>query len=278
MVMIVYRIEEGIVVQHGDQWYLMDYIGWDELTGMESMFAFLQDRIQQSIPEQHKPDLSSLLPPIGTQEVWAAGVTYFKSRTARMEESSSAGGSDFYDRVYHADRPELFMKATAQRVRAHGDLLALRADSTWMVPEPELTLLISPKGRIQGYTVGNDLSCRDIEGENPLYLPQAKTFDGCAALGPGVWVTEDPIPEHTEIHLRILRAGTLVFEGKTHVDQMKKKPADLVRYLYHSCSFPAGAYLMTGTGIVPPDDFTLTSGDEIQITIEPIGTLINTVE
>ena len=276
--MIVYKTVEGIVVHHEGNWYLLDYIGWDELTSMESMHAFLVDRIQQSIPENNKPDLSHLLAPIGTQEVWAAGVTYFKSRTARMEESSSSGGSDFYDRVYHADRPELFMKATAHRVKAHGETLSLRTDSSWMVPEPELTLLISPNGRIQGYTIGNDLSCRDIEGENPLYLPQAKTFDGCAAIGPGVWVTEESIPEQTEIRSKILRNGKVVSEGTTQVSQMKKKPADLVSYLFHSCSFPVGTYLMTGTGIVPADNFTLEPGDEIQITIEPIGTLINTVE
>ena len=276
--MIVYKIVEGIVVHHEGSWYVLDYIGWDELTTMESMYAFLVDRIKQSIPENNKPELSHLLPPLGTQEVWAAGVTYFKSRTARMEESSSAGGSDFYDRVYHADRPELFLKTTAHRVKAHGETLSLRKDSSWMVPEPELTLLISPKGRIQGYTIGNDLSCRDIEGENPLYLPQAKTFDGCAAIGPGVWVTEEPISESTEIKSKILRNGRVVSEGTTQVSQMKKKPADLVNYLFHSCSFPVGTYLMTGTGIVPADDFTLQPGDEIHITIEPIGTLINTVE
>ena len=276
--MIVYNTESGILVSHENAWYLMDYIGWDELAGMESMYSFLVNRIQQSEPESDQPDLSTLLPPIGRQEVWAAGVTYFKSRTARMEESSSAGGSDFYDRVYHADRPELFLKATAHRVKAHGDCLSLRKDSGWMVPEPELTLLINPNGRIQGYTIGNDLSCRDIEGENPLYLPQAKTFDGCAALGPGVWVTDESIPEDTEIRSKIYRNGTVVFDGITEVSQMKKKPADLVNYLYHSCSFPVGVYLMTGTGIIPPDEFTLQAGDEVQITIEPIGTLINKVQ
>lgn len=276
--MIVYKTAEGIVVHQEGNWYLMDYIGWDELTSMESMYAFLIDRIKQSIPEDKKPDLSHLLPPLGTQEVWAAGVTYFRSRTARMEESSSSGGSDFYDRVYHADRPELFLKTTAHRVKAHRESLSLRKDSSWMVPEPELTLLISPKGRIQGYTIGNDLSCRDIEGENPLYLPQAKTFDGCAAIGPGVWVTDEPISENTEISSTIVRSGKTVSEGTTQVSQIKKKLTDLVDYLFHSCSFPVGTYLMTGTGIVPADDFTLEPGDEIQITIEPIGTLINTVE
>ncbi|MBX2818594.1 MAG: fumarylacetoacetate hydrolase family protein [Rhodothermaceae bacterium] len=276
--MIVYKTAEGIVVHQEANWYLMDYIGWDELASMESMYAFLIDRIKQSIPEDEEPDLSHLLPPLGTQEVWAAGVTYFRSRTARMEESSSSGGSDFYDRVYHADRPELFLKTTAHRVKAHRESLSLRKDSSWMVPEPELTLLISPKGRVQGYTIGNDLSCRDIEGENPLYLPQAKTFDGCAAIGPGVWVTDEPISENTEISSTIVRSGKTVSEGTTQVSQIKKKLTDLVDYLFHSCSFPVGTYLMTGTGIVPADDFTLEPGDEIQITIEPIGTLINTVE
>ena len=276
--MIIYKTREGIRVQHEDRWYLVDYVGWDELVSMASVYDFLLNRIGQAKPDGGAPALDDLLPPIGTQEVWAAGVTYFKSRTARMEESKSAGGSDFYDRVYHADRPELFMKATAHRVRTHRDVLSLRRDASWMVPEPELTLLINPAGAIQGYTIGNDLSSRDIEGENPLYLPQAKTFDGCIALGPGVVISKDPISEDTSIALKIVRDEMPVFEGQTDIGQMKKKPAYLAEYLYHALSFPVGSYLMTGTGIVPPDDFTLKRGDEIHITIEPVGTLINTVE
>lgn len=276
--MIIYKTRAGIWVDHDGAWYLINYVGWDELVSMESVFDFLLNRVNQA-ESLKKPDLAKeLLPPIGTQEVWAAGVTYFKSRTARMEESKSAGGSDFYDRVYHADRPELFMKSSAHRVRAHGAKLSLRRDSSWMVPEPELTLLINPAGRIQGYTIGNDLSSRDIEGENPLYLPQAKTFDGCIALGPGVLVSNEPLDREIPIGLKILRSGKVVFEDATDTGKMKKKPASLVEYLYHSCSFPVGSYLMTGTGIVPPDDFTLQAGDEIQITIEPVGTLVNTVE
>ena len=194
-----------------------------------------------------------------------------------MEESSDAGGSDFYDRVYKADRPELFMKATAHRVVGHGQQMQLRSDSKWMVPEPELTLVISKYGDIVGYTVGNDLSCRDIEGENPLYLPQAKTFDACAAIGPAVYVSSKPLPQKTKIQLSVVRSGKNVFDGETDLSQMKKKLDQLVEYLFRAASFPEGCLLMTGTGIVPPDDFSLKSGDEMRITIEPIGTLVNTI-
>ena len=275
--MIIYKTTQGILVHFEQDWYLMDYIGWDEMTAMHDLHAFLLNRLQQSIPEKEQPEWDHLLPPIGTQEVWAAGVTYYKSRTARMEESSAGGGSDFYDKVYQADRPELFLKATSHRVVGHRERMHLRKDSTWIVPEPELTLLINPQGQIHGYTIGNDLSCRDIEGENPLYLPQAKTFDRCAAIGPGVLITEEPLSDKTAVELRIDREGNTLFEGNTDLGQMKKKPSDLVNFLYEEASFPVGCYLMTGTGIVPPDDFSLRPGDEIHITIAPIGTLVNTV-
>ena len=276
--MMIYNTLAGLRILFEDKWYLIDYVGWDELVGMESMFDFLLNRINQAEAEDQEPTLDDVVPPVGNQEIWAAGVTYFKSRTARMEESKASGGSDFYDRVYNAERPELFMKSTAHRVKTHLDVLSLRKDSAWMVPEPELTLLISPAGRIQGYTIGNDLSSRDIEGENPLYLPQAKTFDGCISLGPGVFLTNDPFDEDKTIKLKIIRRNQSVFEGDTNIGQMKKKPASLVDYLYHSLSFPVGCYLMTGTGIVPPDDFSLKPDDEIHITIDSIGTLINTVQ
>ena len=275
--MILYKTPAGIRVQENGNWYLFEFIGWDELAAMEDLAVFVADRIGQLAPDATAPSLDDIQAPIGSQEVWAAGVTYYKSRTARMEESSDSGGSDFYDRVYNADRPELFLKATAHRVVGQEGTMLLRKDSKWIVPEPELTLLISPGGRIQGYTVGNDLSCRDIEGENPLYLPQAKTFDRCAALGPGVFITSEPLADSTPISLQISRGGTTVFEDSTAIDQMKKTPEQLVDYMYKAASFPVGAYLMTGTGIVPPDDFTLQSGDEVRITIEPIGTLVNTV-
>jgi 2-dehydro-3-deoxy-D-arabinonate dehydratase len=215
--------------------------------------------------------------PIGSQEVWAAGVTYLRSRTARMEESKDAGGGTFYDKVYHADRPELFFKGTPHRVAAPGTPVKIRRDSKWNVPEPELTLAINAQGKIFGYTVGNDMSSRDIEGENPLYLPQAKVYDKSTALGPCLYVTDQPLPATTTIAIEIRRAGTAVFNGATQISQIKRAFADLAEFLFRDNSFPHGTYLLTGTGIVPPDAFTLHSGDEIRITIEPIGTLVNPV-
>ena len=215
--------------------------------------------------------------PIGTQEVWAAGVTYLRSRTARMAESKDAGGGSFYDRVYHAARPELFFKATPHRVAAPGTPVRLRGDSQWNVPEPELTLALNRHGRLFGYTIGNDMSSRDIEGENPLYLPQAKVYDRSAALGPCLLITGGPLPADTAITIEIRRAGTAVFTGATAISQIKRTFAELAEFLFRDNTFPSGAYLMTGTGVVPPDSFTLRSGDEIRITIEPIGTLVNSV-
>jgi 2-dehydro-3-deoxy-D-arabinonate dehydratase len=215
--------------------------------------------------------------PIGTQEVWAAGVTYLRSRTARMEESKDAGGGTFYDKVYHADRPELFFKGTPHRVAAPGTPVRIRGDSKWNVPEPELTLAINQHGRIFGYTIGNDMSSRDIEGENPLYLPQAKVYDRSTALGPCLLVTDEPLPPTTAIAITINRDGAAAFTGSTQISQIKRKFTELAEFLFRDNSFPRGAYLMTGTGIVPPDSFTLRSGDEIRITIEPVGTLVNAV-
>ncbi len=215
--------------------------------------------------------------PLQSQEVWAAGVTYFRSMTARMEESKDAGGGTFYDRVYHADRPELFFKATPHRVAAPGEPVRIRADSKWNVPEPELALALNARGRIFGYTIGNDMSSRDIEGENPLYLPQAKVYDRSAALGPALLVTDEPLPAATEIAIEIRREGKAVFTGTTTLSQIKRTFASLAEYLFRDNAFPRGCYLMTGTGIVPPDSFTLVRGDEVRITIAPIGTLINPV-
>lgn len=216
--------------------------------------------------------------PVGTQEIWAAGVTYLRSRTARMEESKDAGGGTFYDKVYQAERPELFFKGTPHRVAGPGMAVRIRKDSRWNVPEPELTLAINREGRIFGYTVGNDMSSRDIEGENPLYLPQAKVYHRSAGLGPCLLVTGEPLSPDTAIGIGIRRGGETVFSGETHLSQIKRTFPELAEFLFREDSFPAGAYLMTGTGIVPPDDFTLRSGDEIRITIGPIGTLENTVE
>ncbi|HZB12360.1 MAG TPA: fumarylacetoacetate hydrolase family protein, partial [Chryseolinea sp.] len=180
-------------------------------------------------------------------------------------------------RVYEAERPELFFKATPSRVVAHGGKVRIRKDSTWDVPEPELTLVITSNGKIVGYTIGNDMSSRSIEGENPLYLPQAKTYDGCAALGPCIFVTQKPLPENTMIQLEIERGGKNVFEGNIAISQIKRKFNELVEFLYRETSFPNGSFLMTGTGIVPGNEFTLQQGDQISITIEPVGTLVNSV-
>jgi 2-dehydro-3-deoxy-D-arabinonate dehydratase len=217
------------------------------------------------------------LPPIDSQEVWAAGVTYKRSQTARMEESEAAASC--YDRVYTADRPELFFKATPNRVRGQGQPLRIRYDATWNVPEPEITLVINPKMKIIGLTVGNDMSSRDIEGDNPLYLPQAKCYDACAGLGP--WITLiDPLPpvEQIGVSLAIHRGKDVVFSGETSAAQMARSFEDLVGWLGRENVFPHGVFLMTGTGIVPDSDFTLRPGDVVSITIDHVGTLTNTIQ
>ena len=221
-------------------------------------------------------DESRLLPPIDSQEVWAAGVTYKRSQTARMEESEAAASC--YDRVYNADRPEIFFKATPHRVSGHGQPLRIRADASWNVPEPEITLVISPSLQIVGLTVGNDMSSRDIEGENPLYLPQAKCYDQCAGLGPWVVLHETlPTPGELGVDLKIVRDDNIVFDQQTSGDQMARTFDDLVDWLGKDNSFPRGAFLMTGTGIVPSSDFTLLPGDVVNITIDGIGTLSNPI-
>jgi 2-dehydro-3-deoxy-D-arabinonate dehydratase len=248
---------------------------WDQLVTRDDLGHYLTEATNAN--SKLSGDTPVLLPPIGSQEVWAAGVTYLRSRAARMEEAKSAGGGDFYDRVYNAERPELFFKATANRVVGHQAKVAIRSDAKWSVPEPELTLLVGPKGRILGYTVGNDMSSRDIEGENPLYLPQAKVYNRSCALGPGVLVSSEPLPKSTKILLEILRGGQATFSDSTTLANMKRDPAELVQYLYRDNVFPNGCFLLTGTGIVPPDSFTLHQHDEIRITIDGIGTLTNIV-
>lgn len=224
---------------------------------------------------ESKDSVDAALAPLQSQEVWAAGVTYFRSRQARMEESEKE--ADVYDRVYAAERPELFFKATPHRVVGPGAEVVIRSDSDWNVPEAELALAINRDGKIFGYSIGNDMSSRSIEGENPLYLPQAKIYDGSCALGPCVYLSDDPLPPTTEIALRITRDGTTLLDGITSLAAMKRKPAELVAYLFRESSFPAGCYLLTGTGIVPDAEFTLKSGDIVSITIEPIGSLENRV-
>jgi len=219
-----------------------------------------------------------ILAPVGSQELWACGVTYLRSKQGRQEESKDAGGGDFYARVYEAERPEVFFKSTPHRIVGHGGKVKIRKDSTWDVPEPELTLVVTSSGKIIGYTVGNDMSSRSIEGENPLYLPQAKTYDGCASLGPCIYVTEHSLDKDTKIFLEINRKNVKVFEGSIAINQMKRTLEELVSFVYRECSFPNGCMIMTGTGIVPGNDFTLHSNDEIKISIDNIGTLINVVK
>lgn len=270
--MLLYRTATGPVLELDGQHYAVKPADWDWLINHVDLPGWLR---AQANAENKTDAPTQLLAPLGTQEIWAAGVTYFRSRTARMEESKEAGGGSFYDRVYAADRPEIFFKATPHRVIAPGGTMHRRRDSTWMVPEPELTLVLNHLGRIVGYTCGNDLSCRDIEGENPLYLPQAKVFRGCAAVGPAVLIAEQPIGKETPVRCEIVRGGQTVFSGDTTLAQLKRTPEELAGWLFKEESFPNGCYMMTGTGIVPPDDFTLQSGDEVRITIGGIGTLVN---
>jgi 2-dehydro-3-deoxy-D-arabinonate dehydratase len=274
--MKLFRTQSGIVAEHLERFYTIPGHAWDDLVTREDLLARLEQMITVA-KTADAPTPQDLLPPIGSQEVWAAGVTYYRSRNARMEESKSAGGGDFYDRVYHATRPELFFKSMPHRVVGPADKVAIRDDASWSVPEPELALFVTPKGKIAGYTIGNDMSSRDIEGENPLYLPQAKVYDRSCALGPCLLIADTPLPDSTEIAIEIHRDGAEVFSGSTTLKEMKRKPQELVEYLYRNNSFPQGCFLLTGTGVVPPDTFSLNAGDEIRITIPPIGTLANVV-
>ena len=240
----------------------------------------LQDHLDSVLREAASSrafDESKLMPPIGNQEVWAAGVTYLRSRAARIAESKDAGGGDFYDRVYTAERPELFFKSLPHKVVGPNGTVGLRSDAQWSVPEPELALVINPRGQIVGYTIGNDMSSRDIEGQNPLYLPQAKVYDRSCALGPGILITKEALPAETQISLEIQRGSHVAYSGTTALSQMKRRPQELVDYLYRDQTFRNGCILLTGTGIVPPDTFTLMRGDTIRIAIDGIGVLVNTV-
>ena len=278
--MKLYKTSKGFVVEDEGQYYLSKHTNWDEFINRENLYFEVKREIQNL-----KPDFDYLnyikdylQAPIAGQEVWASGVTYLRSKNARMEESKDAGGGDFYDRVYDAPRPEIFFKATVGRVVGNGENIRIRKDSKWNVPEPELTLFINSSGQISGYTVGNDVSSRDIEGENPLYLPQAKSYDKSAALGPCIFVSDEPIDPQSKITLEIFRGGNAVFSQSIELNQMKRTLKELVSYLYAECTFVNGSFLMTGTGIIPEDSFSLQVGDKVEITIDNIGKLSNTVE
>jgi 2-dehydro-3-deoxy-D-arabinonate dehydratase len=278
--MNLYKTKKGNLLEHEGKFWLLE-LSWDELINRNDLHGYLDKGVsrfrQLSAKEAADMLQQELLAPIGSQEVWAAGVTYLRSREARMEESKDSGGATFYDKVYDAERPELFFKSNAHRVAAHGEAVYIRKDSSWNVPEPELTLFINSAGRIQGYTIGNDMSSRSIEGENPLYLPQAKVYERSAALGPGLFVPELPIPSSTQIRMSITRDGKAVYHGEVAISQIKRSLTDLAAWLYRETDFNQGCFLMTGTCLVPPNDFTLKEKDEVDIRIDGIGLLTNRV-
>ena len=277
--MKIYKTNSGNVIEHQGAYHLLPSTNWDQFINRYNLYQLLSSELSynKTIVSLEWLNEQAMLAPIDQQEIWAAGVTYLRSRHARVEESKDSGGGTFYDKVYDAPRPEIFFKATSQRTVGQNGLVRIRKDSTWDVPEPELTLFITTSGNIVGYTIGNDMSSRSIEGENPLYLPQAKMYDGCAALGPCIYVPAQPISPETSIEISIERNNIVMYADRIAISQMKRQHTDLVSYLYKECSFPYGCFLMTGTGIVPPNSFTLQSGDSIIITIEHIGTLKNKV-
>ncbi len=279
--MKLYNTARGVLLENNLDFFALDE-AWDSLINRDNLEEYLLKKAGSAmrISAVAKAQLLEdglVLPPIGNQEVWAAGVTYLKSRDARMEESQSSGAASLYDMVYDAARPELFFKAIASRVSGHGQTVYIRTDSTWNVPEPELALYINANGNIQGYTIGNDMSSRSIEGENALYLPQAKVYERSAALGPCLYVTSVPISSDTAIKMNIQRDGVKVYDDATRVSQIKRSFTELVDYLFAECDFPYGCYLMTGTCLVPSSDFTLREGDLVEISIDGIGTMVNTI-
>ena len=274
--MKVYKTKAGIVIEKESQFFLLKDENWDSFINDDDIFKKVSSLIS-SLQAGEKELVGDVLAPVGSQELWACGVTYLRSKVGRQEESKLSGGADFYAKVYDAERPEVFFKSTPHRIVGHGAKVNIRRDSTWDVPEPELTLVVTYSGKIIGYTIGNDMSSRSIEGENPLYLPQAKTYDACAAVGPCIYLTEQCLPADTMIKLVINRSNEQVFDGTVAISQMKRTVEELVSYVYRECSFPVGCLIMTGTGIVPGNEFTLQQGDEIKISIEGIGELVNTV-
>jgi 2-dehydro-3-deoxy-D-arabinonate dehydratase len=278
--MKLYKTKRGNVLEHQNKFWLLEQ-AWDDLINRDNLHGYLAKAIRPggelSAPEAADLLEQDLLAPIGSQEVWAAGVTYLRSRDARMEESKDSGGASFYDKVYEAERPELFFKSQPQRVAAHGEKVYIRRDSSWNVPEPELTLFINSQGLIQAYTIGNDMSSRSIEGENPLYLPQAKVYERSAALGPCLFVPSSPISPGTMIRMTIHRDGGNVYRGEVAISQIKRSLTELAGWLYRESDYIHGCFLMTGTCLVPGNDFTLQEGDNVEISIDDIGTLNNIV-
>jgi 2-dehydro-3-deoxy-D-arabinonate dehydratase len=278
--MKLYKLKTFALVEYDGAYFALEY-AWDDLINREHLHEFLKSEKETAdlVPAEgaKKLFLEEVSPPIGKQEVWAAGVTYMRSRNARMEESKDSGAANFYDKVYEAERPELFFKSLAHRVAGHNQEVYIRKDSSWNVPEPELTLFINSSGNVQGYTIGNDMSSRSIEGENPLYLPQAKMYERSAALGPCLFIPAEPISPNTKIHMQILRDGRIVYDDSVEINRMKRSFTELTEFLYREYHFPNGCFLMTGTCLVPANDFTLAEKDKVIISIDNIGTLSNTV-
>ncbi|MEM8954815.1 MAG: fumarylacetoacetate hydrolase family protein [Verrucomicrobiota bacterium] len=269
----------GVLIRDGERWTVGDGFSFDRLFSCEDPAGMVSEALASGEQETAEVGIENevLAPPMERQEVWAAGVTYYRSRDARMEESERSGGDVFYDRVYEAARPELFIKGGITRTVGHGEKISIRSDSAWDVPEPELAVAVSSRGEVFGFTVGNDVSSREIEGENLLYLPQAKVWRNSCALGPGLLIA-DAMGAETPIGLRIERGGDLVFSGETSLAQMKRSIEELVGWLMRDNVFPWGCYLLTGTGVVPDAGFSLASGDVVRIRIEGIGELSNEVE
>ena len=263
------RFESALFVVRGAQWARIGL-------SLDALLTRPLAEIRRVIADAEPVDRPEGMPlaPIESQEVWAAGVTYQRSLTARAEEAVSA---DPYERVYTAERPELFFKATARRVRASGEAVNIRSDSSWDVPEPELAALCNSGLEVVGYTIGNDVSSRSIEGENPLYLPQAKVYDGCCALGPAIAPAWEYDPTDRQITLEVRRGGAVLFAGETSTAAMRRSIAELVSYLGRDQTFPVGCMLLTGTGIVPPADISLRDGDVVTIRIDGLGELVNPV-
>jgi 2-dehydro-3-deoxy-D-arabinonate dehydratase len=278
--MKIYKTNTGILIESNGSIYTSKHVSWDSFLNQDNLYEALEKEVADT-NELGTIDLLkdlAIKAPIQSQEIWAAGVTYLRSRDARMEESKDTGGGSFYDKVYDAVRPELFFKATPHRCVGPGEKVRIRKDSSWNVPEPELTLVVNNKGNIIGYTVGNDMSSRSIEGENPLYLPQAKSYDGSAAIGPCIYVTDAPISPESKINMTIKRNAAIMYTDEVAISKMKRGHKELVEFLFRESSFPYGCLLMTGTCLIPASDFTLHSGDEIIISIDHIGTLQNFVE
>jgi 2-dehydro-3-deoxy-D-arabinonate dehydratase len=276
--MKLYKTLSGNILEHKDEYYSIDQ-GWTDIVNRDNLYNYLESFVMHADPVSDGLRLinEKLLPPVSDQEVWAAGVTYLRSKTARMEESSISGGASFYDLVYEAVRPELFFKSSPGNVVGTNGIVHIRKDSLWNVPEPELTLFINTFGNIQGYTIGNDMSSRSIEGENPLYLPQAKVYEKSAALGPCLLILNSPIHNDTDINMRILRKRKEMYNDTVSILKMKRKHKELVHFLFTENDFPHGCFLMTGTSLVPPSEFTLQVNDEILIKIKEIGLLRNIV-